>query len=111
MKGARNTVNKKYPNQLLTLPLQKFVLKPNRYIDRIGDFIRSKKTKETDKTIKFQNVQKKADAIPLEGYKRCGLVPSNMWLSKRSELVYKKKVCNKRENINGGNGGFIFYVF
>ena len=97
MEGARNTVNKNYPNQLLTLPFEEFVLKPNRYVDQIGDLIESKSTKATDKILKSQNVPRKkiADGIPLEIYKRCGWVPSNKGLTERAELDLRRDFAVK----------------
>lgn len=59
---------------ILTIPFEKFVIKPEDFMNKIADHMGSSITKSTLKELKKQNVprQKYSDGLPLEIYKRCG---------------------------------------
>ena len=66
--------NSKYLHQVLTIPFEPFVLKPNQYIIKMLNFLSVEKTDLTEKVLMKQKVprNKVADGIDLEIYKRCG---------------------------------------
>jgi hypothetical protein len=98
MNKNKDEINTKYPNQLITIPFEKFVLDPMPFMHEISTLISSKIVKETIKCLKNQNVPrtKIADGIPLEVYKRCGWVPSNENMTEKEELNLRRKYAIKQ---------------
>jgi hypothetical protein len=90
----RSKTNKEYKeSRYLKVPFEKFVIDPYPYLDLFADYLSSKITKTTIKTLKQQNVprEKIADGIPLEIYKRCGWEPPEKDLSEEEELEKRRK--------------------
>jgi len=90
----RSKTDKEYKeSRYLKVPFEKFVIDPYPYLDLFADYLSSKITKKTIKTLNEQNVprEKIADGIPLEIYKRCGWEPPEKDLSEEEELEKRRK--------------------
>ncbi len=94
----REKINNKYPDQILTIPFERFVVDPFKYLPEIEKLMDSKITKKTLRMLKKQNVPraKYSDGIPLDIYKRCGWVPPNEGLSEIGEFSLRRKFALER---------------
>lgn len=94
----REVIKDKYPDQILTIPFERFVVNPYNYMTKIEKLIDSKITKATLRMLKKQNVPraKYSDGIPLEIYKRCGWVPPNEGLSEMGEFNLRRQYALDR---------------
>lgn len=92
---------KKNSNNILTIPFEKFVLKPDDFILLICKLLKTKITNTTTKILKKNKVPRKkfSESIPLEIYKRCGWEPPDKNLTEKGELLKRKKfVLDQKPN-------------
>ena len=82
-----------FPCQILTIPFEDFVTKPDIYLNEIAKLIDSEITKSTLKTMIKQKVPRKkySDGIPLDIYKRCGWVPPKGDLTEMGEFNVRRQ--------------------
>tara|TARA_B100000315_G_scaffold247539_1_gene276345 strand:+ start:341 stop:1390 length:1050 start_codon:yes stop_codon:yes gene_type:complete len=80
--------NSQYDNQILSIPFETFVLKPQPYLDKLEIFLGIKMSHKTKKVLKIQKVPRKkiSDGIPLAIYKRCGWEPPEKAFTEQQEL-------------------------
>jgi len=93
MKNSRENTNRQYPGQILTIPFEKFVVRPDIYMADLEKIMGSKVTNTTLKMLNKQNVPRKkvSEGIPLEIYKRCGWVPPKDGLSEKGEFDVRRQ--------------------
>jgi len=74
--------------RVLTIPFEKFVLNPDRYLKSISILLKSNITSTTKKLLKKHKVPRRkiSDGISLEVYKRYGWEPSIIGFTERDEL-------------------------
>jgi hypothetical protein len=77
-----------YPNQVITIPFESFVLSPGPYMEQMKRALGSEITPRTLKMLKKQNVPRGriADGVGLKIYKRCGWVPPEKDADEAKEL-------------------------
>ncbi len=85
--------NKIIRENTIVIPFEKFVLKPDSYLDLIERTLGIKKTKMVMKELKKQKVprNKISDGIPLAIYKRCGWEEPDHNLSEKEELEKRRQ--------------------
>jgi len=86
-------IRKKYPEQVLTIPFESFVLAPETWIDEMSKKIGTNVTTDTYKTMLNQNVprDKVAAGLPTELYKRYGWTPPMDGANEIDELAIRRK--------------------
>ena len=85
-------------NQILTIPFEPFVSKPDEFIVDILKLLNIKKTCLTENILIEQRVprDKIADGIDLDIYKRCGWTKPIENLTEADELIIRKKWVEKQ---------------
>ena len=98
-------LNKKYSDQIITIPFEKFVLEPQLFIPNIEQILNTKKNQFTNEMLKKQKVprEKYSGGIDLEIYKRCGWEPSNSVFSENDEFQYRREFVAKSATSNAMN--------
>lgn len=93
MDSSRCQILEKYPGQILTIPFDDFVLKPDNHMADIARVMGSGITRTTLKMLKKQNVPRKkvSEGIPLDIYKRCGWVPPKGDLTEMGEFNVRRQ--------------------
>ena len=91
--SKKKVLNKKYSDQIITIPFEKFVIEPQLFIPRIEQLLDTKTTEFTIEMLKKQKVprEKYSEGIDLEIYKRCGWKPSNSAFSENDEFQYRRE--------------------
>jgi hypothetical protein len=79
--------------KILTIPFEKFVIKPDGYMNLLADAIGSRVTSNTLKMMKKQKVPRKkySDSIDLSIYRECGWEPSKSGYSEQDEFDHRRK--------------------
>jgi hypothetical protein len=100
MNSTRKYVNEIFPESVLTIPFEKFVINPENFMKKIADLIGSEITDITMETLRKQNVPrtKYAEGIPLDIYKRCGWQPAQEDLDEVGELQVRWELAKKNMN-------------
>lgn len=77
-----------YPNQIITIPFECFVLNPSDYMENIQNILGSQITTQTKKMLKKQKVPRRAiaDGVNLKTYRRCGWVAHDKNATEVQEL-------------------------
>jgi hypothetical protein len=83
-----------YPNQIITIPFECFVLNPWAYMEQIQKALGSQITSHTRKMLKKQKVPRRAisDGVGLKIYRRCGWVAHDKNASEAQELERRWQV-------------------
>ena len=86
-------LNKKYGNQILTIPFENFVIDPMPFMKKIEYSLGTKITPTTKRVMKKQKVPRKklSDGIPLKIYKRCGWEPPDKIITEKQELKKRRE--------------------
>jgi hypothetical protein len=100
MSRTRKHINENFPDSVLTIPFEKFVIQPDDFMCKIAEFTDSEISDVTVKTLSKQNVprSKYAEGIPLDIYKRCGWNPPIDELDEVGEFQIRWEVA--RNNMN-----------
>ena len=91
----------KYKDQIITVPFEKLVFKPDEFIQKICSMLNTKKSKKTNQILKKNKVPRKklSESIPLDIYKRCGWEPPDKNLTEEGELLKRKQfVIDQKPN-------------
>jgi len=90
--------NSKINNQVLSIPFEMFVLKPEYYLEKLEIFLGTKMSYKTKNILKVQRVPRKkmSDGIPLAIYKRCGWNPPDKALTEKQELDMRRDYALSR---------------
>ena len=93
----KKKIKSKYPNQVLTICFEKFVINPNDYLKKIEELLSTSVIKSTWNMLKKQNVPRKkiSQGLELDIYKRCGWEPSKKGLSEKEELEVRRNYVEK----------------
>lgn len=102
MDRTRKYINEIFPESVLTIPFEKFVINPEDFMNKISGLIGSEITDITMETLSKQNVPrtKYAEGIPLDIYKRCGWQPSQEDLDEVGELQIRWEVAKNNMDAN-----------
>ncbi len=89
----REKLSQKYKNNLITVPFELFVKKPNPFLKKIMNIMETNNLKKTSQILKKQRIpiKKIADSLKLDIYKRCGWKPPVKNLSEKDELDLRRK--------------------
>lgn len=95
--NKKNILNQ-YKNNILTIPFEKFVYNPSKYIFKIEKLLKTKRSKYTNTVMKEQNVPrlKISDSANKKLYSRYGWIRPKENLSELKELELRKKLINKK---------------
>jgi hypothetical protein len=79
--------------KILTVPFEKFVIEPERFMKIFSAALGTTVTRHTIKMMKKQNVPRKkySDSIDLSIYRRCGWEPPKSGYSERQEFDYRRQ--------------------
>jgi len=90
--------NSKYMDQVLTIPFEPFVLKPDKYIKDMLNFLNVEKTSFTEDVLIEQKIprDKVADGIDLTIYRRCGWTKPIENLTEDDEINLRKQWVKDR---------------
>ena len=90
---AREKMLRDYKAKIITIPFENFVIKPDKWMNRITDALGTKTSKYTDSVMHKHNVprEKIAQSYDLPVYRRCGWVPPIEGLDERGELQNRRK--------------------
>lgn len=93
MESSKDKLEIEFPGQILTIPFEAFVIKPDMYMSELAELIDSKISKTTLKTLAKQKVPRKkySDGISLDIYKRCGWVPPQGDLTEMGEFDLRRQ--------------------
>jgi hypothetical protein len=88
----RDMARTRYPGQIVTVPFEEYVLRPEPLMRELERALGTKVTPHTIKTMKQQKVprQRIADSISLAVYRRCGWEPPRPGLSEQEELEHRR---------------------
>lgn len=86
-------LSEKERQQLLVIPFERFVLDPWPYVQQLEDLLGSKRTPQTRRELKKQNVPRKmiASGIPMPIYKHYGWQPAQKGADERTELAQRRQ--------------------
>jgi hypothetical protein len=89
----KHLMRDKYEAQIITIPFEPFVLKPEPWIEKIANLLDTDITDSTKKAMILQNVprQKIAEGVDLDIYIRCGWVPPIDGANEREELLVRRE--------------------
>jgi len=95
---ARDKLNQKYGNQIITIPFEPFVLNPKPWIEKVANFIGTSITESTMHTMFKQKIpREKVSACPdSDLYRRYGWTPPAQGASEREEISMKRKEISEK---------------
>ena len=82
---AKNT---KLNNQILTIPFETFVIKPQPYLEKLEKFFGTEMSHKTKRILKQQKIPRKkvSDSLNFAAYKHAGWEPPETTFTERQEL-------------------------
>ena len=82
----------KYGAKIITIPFEKFVLSPDKYMSQIAEMLGSRVTDSTRNVMNEQKVprSKISDGIDIPTYRRYGWTPPIDGASEREELLFRR---------------------
>ena len=95
--SIRKKIKPIYSKNIITIPFERFVLRPDLFLQNIIKYTGTSYSSLSKKIIKSQNIPRKkiADGIDLAIYKRCGWQPSKKNLNERQELDLRRDYAIK----------------
>jgi len=96
-KKAKHDINKKFKDNILTIPFENFVLNPDPWMSEIAKIIDTDITNTTLGVVKNQNVPRNmvAQGVDIDIYRRCGWAPPNDKSTERDELNIRREEIAK----------------
>ena len=101
-KVVKNELMLEFGANILTIPFEKFVLKPDPWVNKIARTIGTRITDKTREIMIEQNVPRKmvAQGADLDIYRRCGWVPPEGGMTERDELNIRREDVSKKVSSN-----------